>query len=161
MQKVSSGAGSSVYHVLGGTSLVMAAKEMADDDRTIRERDAAWRVRVYEDLSEVEAVRIRYLHTANQYLEAGPSFQDDVAVCLAILFGNGDPTEDEPPRMTMDCRSSAHRHWGKIPAVWRSSTSWSQHLLSANILHDVTAKPRNYSGNMKERIRGLSNKQSF
>ena len=71
VQKVSSGAGSSVYHVLGGSSLVMAAKEMADDDRTIR--NTAWRVRVYQDLSEVEAVRVRYLHTANQNLEAGPS----------------------------------------------------------------------------------------
>ena len=44
----------SVPRFRGNLSL-HAAKEMADDDRTIR--NTAWRVRVYQDLSEVEAVK--------------------------------------------------------------------------------------------------------
>ena len=58
-------------------------------------------------------MRVRYLHTTGQYKEAMPTLQDDVAVCRAILFGNLDPTEDEPPAMTMDCRKQCGQALGQ------------------------------------------------
>ena len=47
------------------------------------------------------AVRLRYLCTANQHLEARTILQENIAVCQGILFGSRDSTENKLACMTM------------------------------------------------------------